>query len=310
LHIAQIGTGRVGRPTVYTIMCSAIANRLTLCDVKPGLASAFSEELKHVKASIGLDVEISSCEKAEDVVGADIILISAGEPRTPGVRMSRRDLAIQNAKIVKQISEATALYNSGAKYIVITNPVDAMAMVCKKYTKANFVISTGTNLESLRFRSKLSQTLRVPISQVSGWVGGEHGDAAIPLWSTTKVDGIPIEDYAASKNQILPKNEITSYVKEVSKFIIENIGGTEYGPAASFRDITKAIVNNTSEILSVATPFEFIEIPVPVFVGLPVHLGLIVGSCTYDNLSENEQIGLKEAGKAIYQTYKTAIENL
>ncbi|MGD0072570.1 MAG: malate dehydrogenase [Candidatus Bathyarchaeia archaeon] len=310
MHIAQIGTGRVGRPTAYTIMSSKIADKLTVCDVKPGLAAAFAEELNHVTASIGLDVEINSCEKDEDVAGADIILISAGEPRTPGAKMSRRDLAIQNAKIVKQVSEATTSRNSGAKYIVITNPVDSMAMVCKKYTKANFVISTGTNLESLRFRSKLGQTLGVPVSQVRGWVGGEHGDAAIPLWSTTKVFSLPVEEYAASKNQILPKHEITSYVKAVSKFIIENIGGTEYGPAASFRDITRAIANNTNEILSVSTPIKFTEIPEPTFAGIPVHLGSTLGSSLFNSLSENEKEGIKEAAKAIYQTYKIAIENL
>jgi len=291
-------------------MCSEIADELTLCDVKPGLAAAFAEELNHVRASIGLDLEINSCEKDENVAGADIILISAGEPRTPGVKMSRRDLAIQNAKIVKQVAEATTSKNSGAKYIVITNPVDAMAMVCKKYTKANFVISTGTNLESLRFRSGISQTLRVPVSQVGGWVGGEHGDAAVPLWSTTKVSEIPVDDYATSKNKTLPKHEIMSYIKEVSKLIIENIGGTEYGPAASFRDITKAISNNTGEILSVSTPMKFAEIPEPTFVGVPIHVGSTVHSSLYDTLAENEKRGIEEAAKAIYQTYTTAIESL
>ena len=310
MHITQIGTGRVGRPTAYTIMCSKIADKLTLCDTKPGLAAAFAEELNHVTASIGLEVEINSCEKDEDVAGADIILISAGEPRTPGVKMTRRDLAIQNAKIVKQVSEATTANNPGAKYIVITNPVDAMAMVCKKYTKANFVISTGTNLESLRFRSKLAQTLGVPVSQVRGWVGGEHGDAAVPLWSTTKIFDLPVEEYVVSKTQSLPRHEIASYVKAVSKFIVDNIGGTEYGPAASFRDITRAITNNTYEILSVSAPIRFAEIPEPVFAGMPVHLGLTVGSSLYDSLSENEQEAIGEAAKAIYQTYITAIENL
>ena len=310
VHITQIGTGRVGRPTAYTIMCSKIADKLTLCDAKPGLAAAFAEELKHVTASIDLEVEINSCEKDEDVAGADIILISAGEPRTAGVKMSRRDLAIQNAKIVKQVSEATTANNPGAKYIVISNPVDAMAMVCKKYTKANFVVSTGTNLESLRFRSKLAQTLGVPVSQVKGWVGGEHGDAAVPLWSTTKILDLPVEEYVASKTQSLPRGEIASYVKAVSKFIVDNIGGTEYGPAASFRDITRAITNDTYEILSVSTPIRFVEIPEPVFVGMPVHLGLTVGSSLYDSLSENEQEAIGEAAKAIYQTYLTAIENI
>jgi malate dehydrogenase len=310
LHIAQIGTGRVGRPTAYTIMCSGLADTLTVCDVKPGLAAAFAEELKHVTSSIGIDVEINSCEKDEEVTNADLILVSAGEPRLPGVKMSRRDLAVQNAKIVKCVSEITAPRNRGAKYVVISNPVDAMAMVCKKYSRADFVISTGTNLESLRFRSKLAETLNLPNSQIQGWVGGEHGEAAIPLWSTTGIQNQSLEDYIALENLCLNKDEIDSYIKNVSKTIIDNIGGTEYGPATSFRDITRAIVKNTGEILSVATPVRFKELDEPVFVGIPVHLGWNIGMSLYDTLSKEEQLGIADACKTIYQTYLTAIENL
>jgi malate/lactate dehydrogenase len=169
LHIAQIGTGRVGRPTAYTIMCSNLADKLTVCDTKPGLASAFAEELNHVRASIGLDVEINSCEKDEEVVSADIILISVGEPRKPGVKMTRRDLAIQNGKIIKQVSQAIVSKNQSAKYIVITNPVDAMAMICKKFTKADFVISTGTKLETLRFRFKIAKHYESISKSLDGW---------------------------------------------------------------------------------------------------------------------------------------------
>jgi malate dehydrogenase len=291
-------------------MCAELADTITVCDTKPGLAAAFAEELKHVTASLGLDVEINSCEKDEEVAGADIILISAGEPRTPGVKMSRRDLAVQNSKIIKYVAEATFPRNPGAKYIVITNPVDVMAMVCKKYSKAEFVISTGTNLESLRFRSKLAATLEVPVSKVQGWVGGEHGEAAVILWSTTKVSGLSVEEYAKSKNKILRKDEIESYMKTISKFVVDNIGGTEYGPAASFRDIVRAIVRNTGEIVSVATPMMFEGIPEPVFVGTPLKLGNSIGPSLYDTLSNEEKKGIAEAAKAIYQTYQTVIKNL
>jgi malate dehydrogenase len=309
LHIVQVGTGRVGRPTAYSILCANLANTLTVCDTKPGLATAFAQELQHVTASLGSGVEIIACERDEEVEGADIILISAGEPRVPGVKMSRRDLAVQNAKIVRYIAEVTTPRNPGAKYIVITNPVDAMAMVCKKYSKADFVISTGTNLESLRFRSKLARTLEVPVAEVEGWVGGEHGDAAVILWSTTRVNGLPVDKYAKSEGKTLNKAEIEAYVKSVSKFIIDNIGGTEYGPAASFRDIVRAIVRNTKEILSIATPMRLEGIVEPVFVGTPVRLGQSIGSSLFDNLSEMEKKGIIEAARAIYQTYQTSTEN-
>jgi malate dehydrogenase len=283
---------------------------LTVCDVKPRLSAAFAEELKHVTASLGFDVEIYDCSEDEDVIGADVILISAGEPRVPGVNMSRRDLAKQNARIVKNISEATASRNPNAKYVVISNPVDAMAMICKTYTKADFVISTGTNLESLRFRSKIAKTLSVPVYQIQGWVGGEHGDAAVPLWSTVRINNLTVNEYATSKGIIAPQGEIDSYVKSVSKFIVDTIGGTEYGPAASFRDIIRAIIKDTNAVLSIATPMSFNEVPEPVFVSVPTHLGKSIGSSLREVLSKTEKAGLKKASKAIYQTYKIAIENL
>lgn len=310
MHIAQIGTGRVGRPTAYTLICEGLADILTVCDVKPGLSTAFAEELKHVAASIGLDVEIYDCLRDEDVIGADVILISAGEPRVSGVKMNRRDLAIQNARIVKNIAEATISRNPRAKYIVISNPVDAMAMICKKYTKADFVISTGTNLESLRFRSKIAEELAIPVSQIQGWVGGEHGDAAVPLWSTVRINNHTINEYAASKSIPVPKDEIDSYVKSVSKFIVDAIGGTEFGPAASFRDIIRAIVRDTNEVLSIATPIIFEHVPEPVFVSIPTHLGKRIGSSLYDKLYEAEKVDLKKAAEAIHQTYQIAIKNL
>ena len=308
MHIAQIGTGRVGRPTAYTIMCSQLADTITVCDTKPGLAKAFAEELRHVTASLSLDVEIIACERDEDVAGADIILVSAGKPRTPGVQMTRRDLAVQNGEIVKYIAETTAPNNPGVKYVVITNPVDAMAMVCKKYSKADFVISTGTNLESLRLRFGLARVLKVPVSTVEGYVGGEHGKAATILWSTVKINGLPLQEHLESTGKSLFKEEIDDYVKSVSKLIIDNIGGTEYGPATSFRDIVRAIVRNTNDVLPVATPMKFDGLPEPVFVSVPLRLGNSIGSSTCNTLSSKEKNGVADAAEAIYQTYKTTIE--
>ena len=306
MHIAQIGTGRVGRPTAYTIICAELADTITVCDTKPGLANAFAEELRHVTASLSLDVEIVACERDEDVAGADIILVSAGKPRTPGVKMTRRDLAVQNGQIVKHIAESTISNNRDAKYVVITNPVDAMAMVYKKYSKADFVISTGTNLESLRLRSGLARALKVPVSTVEGYVGGEHGKGATILWSTVKVSGLPLNEYLKLNNKTLIRNEISSYVKSVSKVIVDNIGGTEYGPAVSFRDIVRAIVKNTHELLPIAAPTKFEGLPEPVFVSVPLKLGNSVGSSIYNILSAKERIGIIEAAEAIYQTFKTA----
>jgi malate dehydrogenase len=307
LHIAQIGTGRVGRPTAYTIMCAALADTITVCDTKPGLAKAFAEELRHVTVSQNLDIEVISCEHPIDVFGADVILVSAGKPRAPGVKMTRRDLALQNGQIVKEIVESTIINNSGAKYVVITNPVDAMAMVCKLYSCANFVISTGTNLETLRFRSRLASMLDVPVSSVEGWVGGEHGSDAVILWSTVKVKGLDFDEYLMFSNKSLEKTLIDDYIKSVSKLIIDNIGGTEYGPAASFRDIIRAIVTNSNELLPVATPLKFEGVSDPVFVSVPIQLGDSIGDSIFETLSSEEKNEIRIAAKAIYNTFLNAI---
>jgi malate dehydrogenase len=291
-------------------MCTKLVDEITVCDTKMGLAAAFAEDLKHVAASLRYDIEINSCEKDEAVQGADIILVSAGEPRASGVKMSRRDLAIKNAETIKTISLEVNHGNPGAKYVVISNPVDSMAMICKKYTKANFVISTGTNLESLRFRSKLARIFKVSQNKVEGWVGGEHGEAAFPLWSTTTICNQQVEKYSVSENRSFSKTEIVSYIKNVSKSIVDIVGATEYGPAASFRDIVDAIIRNTNEVFSIAIPFKFEDIPEPTFVGVPTHLGQLIGSSIYENLPSNEKEELKHAAKDIYQTYNLAVETI
>lgn len=310
MHIAQIGTGRVGRPTAYTILCSKIADEITVCDIKPGLAKAFAEELKHASASLGIDVKINSCERDEDVSGADLILISAGKPRVPGISMSRRDLAVENAKIVKYVSEAVAPSNPGAKYIVITNPVDSMTMVCKKYSRAEFVIGTGTYLESLRLRSKLAEYLQVPVSKVSGWVGGEHGDLATILWTTVKVYNMPVEEYSRIRGRSLEKNFIEDYIKSITRFIIDNVGGTEYGPAAAFRDIVKSIVDDKKNVFPIDVPIRFDNLPEPVYVSVPTRLGRSLGENIYSKLSFEEKTKIFEAAKTIYRTYVDAISNI
>jgi malate/lactate dehydrogenase len=98
-------------------------------------------------------------------------------------------------------------------------------------------------------------------------------------------------------------------VKSVSKVIVDNIGGTEFGPAASFRDIVRAIIKNTHEVFPVATPMNF-GLPEPTFVSVPLHLSGSISKTTYTSLPSNEKSELADAAKAIYETYKTAIDAL
>jgi malate dehydrogenase len=308
LHIAVIGTGRVGRPTAYSIFQERLADELSLVDIAPGLAWAFGEELMHAAASLRYDVEINTHEKCEDLSGADIIVVSAGFPRKPGVEMSRRDLAAKNGEIIKTIAEDVSPRNPGARFVVVTNPVDAMAMLFKHYSKADFVISTGNHAETLRFRSKLARDLGVGVSKVEGYVGGEHGAAATVLWSTVRISGLKPEEYATLKGLKLNREGVEEYTNTISKKVVDIVGGTEYGPAAAFRDIVRSIALNRDEVLSVATPMRLDGIPEAVHVSTPTRLGMTIGPNFFNELAEQEKNKITEAGKAIYSTYSISLK--
>jgi len=305
VHIAVIGTGRVGQGVAYTLIFERYVEKLTLVDIKPKVAEMVKEELYHGLSAHGYDIEIEAFEHSKHVENADLIVISAGFPRKPG--MTRRDLADENAKIIKDIVTATLDNNPKAWYFVITNPVDAMATLA--YTLAErkrTIIGTGTNLETARFRTILSRMLKVPMRMVEGFVGGEHGQAAVPLWSTVKIDGIPLEEYLEESKKQISKEEVVNYVKGISMEVIKTLGGTRWGPAGSFIEIIRGIVLNTGKVLSYAIPRKFNNIEESVHVTVPARLTRSLGPDIWQQLTKDEKEKIKEAARAIYETYSRA----
>ena len=137
--------------------------------------------MKHVVASLKYDVKINSYEDAQEVSGADLIVICAGKPRMSGTQISRRDLVMENAEIINYIAKVMPQHNHGAKYVIVTNPVDTMATLFRRVSKVNFTIGTGDHPDTVRFRIKLAMDLGVPVSAVKGYIDGEHGSAAYAL---------------------------------------------------------------------------------------------------------------------------------
>jgi malate dehydrogenase len=273
-HIAVVGNGRIGRPTAYTLFNERLADEFSLVDVKPGLAWAFGEELKHVAASLRYDVKINTYEEDEGVTGADLVVVCPGKPRIPGVQMDRRVLVGANAEIINYIAEVMPPNNPDAKWVIVTNPVDAMATLFRKVSGADFVIGTGDHPDTLRMRTKLAMELGVLISKVEGFVGGEHGSSAYPLWSTVKIGGKPLDEYLSQTGKALDREAVVGYVRGVSKKVVDIVGGTEVGPAAGFRDIVRSILEDRGEIYSVSQPLELPGIPEAVNVNeLPDWLG-------------------------------------
>jgi malate dehydrogenase len=278
-------------------------DELSLVDTKQGQAWAFGEELKHVAASLKFDVEINTYDDDGDVSGADLVVICPGKPRIPGVQMDRRDLMMENAKIINYVAEVMPPNNPRAKWVVVTNPVDAMATLFKKVSGTDFVLSTGDHPDTLRLRAKLSMDLGVPVSKVDGFVGGEHGSAAHCLWSTVSISGVPLVDYLNMTGKMLDKAKVTAYVRGVSKRVVDIIGGTEVGPASGFRDIIYSIIQDKGEILSVADSLKMRNLPVPVNVSVPTRVGNKIGPNIWDALTEEERKAIKGSAKAIYESY-------
>ena len=307
-HIAVVGNGRIGRPTAYTLFNEMLADEFTLVDVKPGQAWAFGEELRHVAASLRYDVEVNTYEEDEGVTGADLVVVCPGKPRIPGVQMDRRELVGANAEIIDFIAEVMPPNNPDARWVIVTNPVDAMATLFKKVSGADFVIGTGDHPDTLRMRTKISIELGVPVSKVEGFVGGEHGSSAFPLWSTVNVDGRPLSDYLEETGKELDREAVVRYVRGVSKRIVDIIGGTEVGPAAGFRDIVRSILEDRGEVYSVAQSLEMPGLPEPINVNVPTRVGRSIGPNVWGDLPRVERANIIEASQAIYANYKTGLK--
>ncbi len=309
-HIAVVGNGRIGRPTAYTIFSERLADEISLVDTKPGLSWAFGEELRHVAASLRYDIRINTYEEDEDVTGADLVIVCPGKPRIPGVKMDRRDLVAENANIVNYIAEVMPPRNPRAKWVIVTNPVDAMATLFKKVSGADFVIGTGDHPDTLRFRAKLAMDLDVRVSKVEGFVGGEHGSAAYPLWSTVKIDGKPLDDHLQEIGKGLDKDAVTGYIRGVSKKVVDIVGGTEVGPAAGFRDIVRSILQDRREIYSIADSVLLPGLPEAVNVSIPTHVGQKIGPSFWEELTEVEQRNIIVAAEVIHANYRMALETI
>jgi malate dehydrogenase len=307
-HIAVVGNGRIGRPTAYTLFNERLADEFSLVDVKSGQAWAFGEELRHVAASLRYDVEINTYEKDEGVTGADLVVVCPGKPRIPGVQMDRRELVGANAEIINFIAEVMPANNPDARWVIVTNPVDAMATLFKKVSGADFVIGTGDHPDTLRMRTVLSVELEVPVSKVDGFVGGEHGSSAFPLWSTVKIDGKPLDEYLTETGKELDREAVVSYVRGVSKRVVDIIGGTEVGPAAGFRDIVRSILEDRGEVYSVSQSLEIPGLPEPINVSVPTKVGKTIGPNIWDDLPRNERANIVEASQAIYANYQTGLK--
>ena len=274
--ISLIGAGQIGGTLAHLIGVKELVSEVVLFDVASGIAKGKALDIAQSSSVDGFNVKLSGTDKYEDIKNSDVIIITAGVPRKPG--MSRDDLLGINLKIIKQVAQGIKNHSPGAFIICITNPLDVMVMALQKYSglPANKVVGMAGILDSSRFKLFLSLELDVPVKDIEATVMGGHGDTMVPLPRFTKVLGKPmldlIKEGKISKEKLESINQRTrDGGAEIVKFLEK--GSAFYAPAASGVQMAEAYLNNSKQILPCAVQLNGEYGFKNIYAGVPVVLG-------------------------------------
>jgi len=253
--ISLIGAGQIGGTLAHLIGLKELANEVVLFDVASGIAKGKALDIAQSSSVDGFNVKFSGTDNYEDIKDSDVIIITAGVPRKPG--MSRDDLLGINLKIIKQVAEGIKKYSPNAFVICITNPLDVMVMAFQKYSglPTNKVVGMAGILDSSRFKLFLSLELNVPVKEIHAMVMGGHGDTMVPLPRFTKISGKPLNEFVKqgkiSEERLESINQRTrDGGAEIVKYLEK--GSAFYAPAASGVEMAKAFMNNENKVLPCA----------------------------------------------------------
>ena len=274
--ISLIGAGQIGGTLAHLIGIKELVKEVVLFDVASGIAKGKALDIAQSSSVDGFNVKLSGTDNYEDIKNSDVIIITAGVPRKPG--MSRDDLLGINLKIIKQVAQGIKKNSPDAFVICITNPLDVMVMALQKYSglPANKVVGMAGILDSSRFKLFLSLELNVPVKDIDAMVMGGHGDTMVPLPRFTKVSGKPLLDLVKegkiSEERLESINQRTrDGGAEIVKFLEK--GSAFYAPAASGVQMAEAYLNNSKQILPCAVflngEYGFKD----VYAGVPVVIG-------------------------------------
>ncbi len=268
--ISVIGAGNVGATAALQIAQLEIGD-VVLVDIVEDMPQGKSLDMMQMCPIHGYDVNIIGTNGYEDTKDSDVIVITSGIPRKPG--MSRDDLISTNTRIVKEVSEQVSKYSPNSILILVTNPLDAMVYVAHKVSgfPKNRIMGMAGVLDSARFRAFIAMELGVSVENIHAFVLGGHGDDMVPLPRFTTVAGIPI-------TELLPEDRIEALIQrtrtgggEIVKLL--KTGSAFYAPASSSVEMVEAILKDKKKILPCCVLAEGEYGIQNTFVGLPVKLG-------------------------------------
>jgi malate dehydrogenase len=269
--ISVIGAGNVGATTSQRIAEKQLARRVVLMDVMEGIPQGKGLDQWESAPIEGFDSRVIGTNGYEETEGSDIVVITAGIARKPG--MSRDDLLNTNAGIVAQVSEKIKKTSPRAIVIVVSNPLDVMCYVAKKVTgfPRERVIGMAGVLDTARYRSFLAEALDVSVLDIQAMVLGGHGDTMVPLVSYTTVSGIPIA-------QLMDSGKLAAIVDRTRKGGAEIVqylktGSAYYAPSSAAVQMCEAIVKDQRRILPCSAWLEGEYGISGLFLGVPCKIG-------------------------------------
>ena len=310
--ISLIGAGNIGGTLAHLAAIKKLGD-INLIDVVDGMPQGKALDLSQSSAVEGFTSEISGTNDFSQMKNSDVIIITAGLPRQPG--MSRDDLLETNGKIIKKIALDIKKYSPKAFVICITNPLDAMVYVLQKYSKLpkNMCVGMAGVLDSSRMKYFLSDALKVSINDVETFVLGGHGDDMVPLVNYTTIGGIPLMEYIKMKK--IPMSKIQKIVDrtrmgggEIVKLLKR--GSAFYAPASSAIQMAEAFLQNQKKLLPCAAFINGQYGLKNMYMGVPTLIGSKgVEEIIEVKLSASEKSMLKKSVKSV-QGLVTAVDKL
>ena len=268
--ISLIGAGQIGGTLAHLITIKELGN-LVLFDIDEGLAKGKALDIAQSTPVSGSNTSHVGTSNYEDTKNSDVIIITAGIPRKPG--MSRDDLLGTNLKIIKQVAQGIKKTSPNAFVICITNPLDVIVMAFQKYSglPTNKVIGMAGILDSSRFKYFLSQELKVPVKSVESLVLGGHGDTMVPMPKQTKVNGKPINELIQKEKLDLIIDRTRKGGAEIGKLLQK--GSAFYAPATSAIEIAESYLKDMKKTLPCAAYLNGEYGIKNLYAGVPVIIG-------------------------------------
>ncbi len=273
--ITLIGAGQIGGTLAHLIALKELAD-VVLFDVAEGIAKGKALDIAQSSPVDGFNINIIGTSNYEDTKNSDVIIITAGVPRKPG--MTRDDLLGINLKIIKQVAEGIKKTSPNAFVICITNPLDVIVMALQKYSglPKNKVVGMAGILDSSRFIYFLSQELKVPVNKITSLVLGGHGDSMVAMIDYTKVNGKNLNELVTEGK--IKKEKLESIVERTKKGGAEIVkylekGSAFYAPAASGVEMAESYLKDLKKQLPCAAFLNGEYGVKNLYAGVPVIIG-------------------------------------